>query len=175
MKEDEKLLKQAGEFLDNALFGDDKAASLIYKMKARLKELTADKEPKSIVWEPKKGERYYYVTGDGFSTFTNFSNGDHDLLLLKHHNIYKTRELAEKAAKYQERYNMVLQAVLNLEPDQVVDWSDEDQIKYSINFNHYHDVWCSTGYRGIEYGYPVLTDEKNVPPLLDYLNTVEIK
>ena len=175
MKEDEKLLKQAGEFLDNALVGDDKAASLIYKMKARLEELADDKEPKSMVWEPKKGGVYYFVGRDGKVRGRYWVDELLDKDLLRSHNVYKTSDQAKKAAKYQERYNMVLQAVLNLEPDQVVDWSDEDQAKYMPHFNHTRGVWSITAYRWIEDGYPVLTDKKNVQPLLHFLNTTEIK
>ena len=93
--------------------------------------------------------------------------------LLKHHNVYKTQAQAEKAAKYQRRYNMVLQAVLNLEPEQVVDWKDKNQFKYLVAFDHRSGAWEYTDRLSIESGYPVLMNSLNVQPLLDYLNAKE--
>jgi len=93
--------------------------------------------------------------------------------LLIHHNVYKTQGQAEKAAKYQQRYNMVLQAVLNLEPDQVVDWKYKNQAKYGVAFDHRNGAWEYTNRLSIESGHPVLTNSLNVQPLLDYLNSKE--
>jgi hypothetical protein len=175
---DKELLEKADEFLDMAFLGDGKEQCLMYKMKSRLEELTTDKkepepQPTSIVWEPKKGDKYYFVGSDGTVQVTDWRGDQLDKELLKHHNVYKTREQAEKAAQYQSRYNMVLQAVINLEPDQVVYWKDDQQVKYEIYFNYEEGLWdkCWT-FCGV-HGYPVLTDEKNVQPLLDYLNSKE--
>ena len=178
--DDKELLKQADEFLEitrPTSLARVSGVSLVYKMKARLEELTADKEPQSIVWEPKEGEEYYAVNAAG-SAYQGIWNGsNHNQALLRYHNIYKTRELAQKAAQHQRRFNMVLQAVLNLEPNQVVDWSDKRQNKYAPYFNQAARYWqsggCNFSSRTIEFGYPVLTDKKNVQPLLDYLNAKE--
>jgi len=141
----------------------------------RFEQMVDEKEPKpkSIVWEPKVGEEYCAVNAAG-SAYQGIWNGsNHNQALLRHHNIYKTRELAEKAAQHQRRYNMVAQAVLNLEPDQVVDWSDEDQLKYVVIFNYDRGIWEKDLRRYLETGYPHPTIEKNVQPLLDYLNAKE--
>ena len=173
--DDRELLKQADEFLEItrptslALASE---VSLVYKMKERLEELTADKEPQSIVWEPKVSEEYHCVSTHRV-VWLDYYDGHTDKLRLDYHNVYKTRELAEKAAAYQSRYNMVLQAVLNLEPDQVVDWSDVDQLKYTVYFDHELGIWDSTYGHVHDNGYPPLTDEKNIQPLLDYLNAKE--
>jgi hypothetical protein len=173
---DKELLKQADEFLSIAGLQDYVSTKLVIKMKTRLEELTADKEPQSIVWEPKLGEKYYFLHSDGKvhgSHWHHRIKTELHLNLLKHHNVYKTRELAEKAAQYQKRYNMVAQAVLNLEPNQVVYWSDTSQLKYSVYFDHERGIWDSNKAWSGEQGYPVLIDEKNVQPLLDYLNAKE--
>ena len=125
------------------------------------------------VWEPKKGEKYWYVGCDGVVQYVNFFYTGWDKRRLDYHNFYKTQGQAEKAAKHQRRYNMVSQAVLNLEPEQVVYWSDKNQAKYGVEFNHRTGVWFRLTWLIVEHGYPVLTDEKNVQPLLDYLNAKE--
>lgn len=173
---DKELLQEAGEFLEItrptslALASE---ISLVHKMKTRLEELTAEKEPTSIVWEPKKGEKYHFVNSDGTVHFRYWMSHSFDCNALDHHNIYKTYELAEKAAEYQTRYNMVLQAVLNLEPNQNIYWNDEDQIKYQVWFDHEDGLWRSGERHFGDCGYPPLTDENNVQPLLDDLNRKE--
>ena len=171
---DKELLKQADEFLDTAFLGDGyREQSLMYKMKSRLEELTADLEPPSIVWEPREDEKYYYVNSDGTVHFTYWKSFHFDCNALNHHNVYKTYEQAEKAAAHQNRYNMVLQAVRNLEPDQVVYWKDENQKKYQVYFNHQFGLWEGSWTFYFDQGYPVITDKKNVKPLLDLLNAKE--
>ena len=167
--DDRKLLKKARE---DYVLGSDYAIRDLFD---RFEQMLDDKEPKSIVWEPQEGEKYYFVGSYGHVHSHYFTDDLKDKEFLSCHNVYKTRELAVKAAQYQRRYNMVLQAVLNLEPDQVVDWSDVDQAKYTLHFNHVNGVWYITDYRKIEDGYPVLTDKKNVKPLVDYLNAKEKK
>ena len=145
-------------------------ADTILELVKRIEELQP--APKSIVWEPKKGEKYWYVDVDGtFAAFKSEHEDDRNLLI--HHNVYKTQGQAEKAAKYQQRYNMVLQAVLNLEPDQVVDWKYKNQAKYGVAFDHRNGAWEYTNRLSIESGHPVLTNSLNVQPLLDYLNAKE--
>ena len=150
---------------------------IIQRLVERVAELQS--EPKSIVWEPEKGEEYWYISGSvlvGVCNRDNCSSYEVGFLTnerLKHHNVYKTQVQAEKAAKYQQRYNMVLQAVLNLEPDQVVDWKDKNQAKYGVAFDHRNGAWEYTNRLSIESGHPVLTNSLNVQPLLDYLNAKE--
>jgi len=151
-------------------------AKTICRLVERVEELTAGfPAPKSIVWEPKKGEEYWYVDFDGTGQACRCFWDDYsiDLNRLKHHNVYKTQVQAEKAAKYQQRYNMVLQAVLNLEPDQNIYWNDMNQVKYGVEFNNKSGRWLVVDYTFIDGGYPPLTDQKNVQPLLDYLNSKE--
>lgn len=170
----EKALELAGR-LD--LGRSRHEADTILRLIRRVEELTADKEPQSIVWEPKLGEKYYFLHSDGKvhgSEWHHRLKTELHLNLLIHHNVYKTREQAKKAAQYQKRYNMVLQAVLNLEPNQVVYWSDHDQAKHGVSFDHDECVWYKDGISYFECGYPVLTVEKNVQPLLDYLNAKEV-
>ena len=150
---------------------------IIQRLVKRVEELQS--EPKSIVWEPEKGEEYWYISGSvlvGVCNRDNCSSYEVGFLTnerLKHHNVYKTQGQAEKAAKYQQRYNMVLQAVLNLEPDQVVDWKDMNQAKYGVVFNNKSGRWFYSDYYIVDNLHAPLTNKKNVQPLLDYLNAKE--
>ena len=171
---DKELIEKAMELAKQLdLARSRRHADTILRLVKRVEKLQP--EPKSIVWEPEVGEEYWYVDIDGTLDITECRDNDNESeVLLIHHNVYKTREQAEKAAKYQRRYNMVLQAVLNLEPDQKVDWKDMDQVKHVVEFDpnegvYYHSVGSSL----VDNLYPVLTDEKNVQPLLDYLNFKE--
>lgn len=167
MRDDRELLKRARE---DYVLGSDYAIRDLFD---RFEQMLNDKEPQSIVWEPKEGETYYSVSAAGCVIKHVWRGSHYDQALLKRHNIYKTPELAEKAAPYQTRDNMVLQAVLNLEPDQNIYWKDKDQMKYEVSFNHKTGAWERSTRFTVEYGYPPLTDEKNVQPLLDYLNSKE--
>ena len=180
---DEELLKRTNKCLDSvhnfdiAPINTYEIGTVLFEIKARLLEKMLDEsqpELTSIVWEPEIEDRYYCVLADGEVWEGNWYDCPTDKARLKHHNVYKTRELAEKAAQYQKRYNMVAQAVLNLEPNQVVDWSGHDQAKYGVGFDHNEGVWYRSTWFSVEHLYPPLTDEKNVQPLLDYLNTTEV-
>ena len=170
---DKELIEKAMELAKQLdLARSTHYADTILRLVERVAELQS--ETKSIVWEPKKGEKSFYVDVDGTVQYTYWRDDRIDMHCLEHHNIHKTYAQAEKAAKYQRRYNMVLQAVLNLEPDQVVDWKDKNRAKYGVEFDHKKDVWYCLTWFICEHGYPVLTDKKNVQPLLDYLNAKEI-
>ena len=153
------------------MFSSEEAKGLFDRMGMVLHE--KEPEPKSIVWEPERGDSYYCVLADGEVWELNWNDCLTDKSRLKHHSIYKTRELAEKAAPHLTRFNMVLQAVLDLEPDQVVDWSDNNQTKFQVSFDHKAGCWYDLTWYSVEKGYPPLTDKKNVQPLLDYLNAKE--
>ena len=165
--DDRKLLKKARE---DYVLGSDYAIRDLFD---RFEQMLDDKEPKSIVWKPKKGEKYYFVGSYGHVHSHYFTDDLTDKEFLSCHNIFWGRELAKKAAQHQRRFNMVLQAVLELEPNQVVYWSDDDQIKYTVYFNHASGTWESTEAWLHDQGYPVLTDKKNLQPLLDRLNAKE--
>ena len=152
------------------MFSSEEAKGLFDRMGMVLHE--KEPEPKSIVWEPERGDSYYCVLADGEVWELNWNDCLTDKSRLKHHSIYKTRELAEKAAPHLTRFNMVLQAVMNLEPDQKVDWNNKDQSKFQVYFDFDAGRW-KQGWTCFEQGYPVLTDEKNMQHLLNYLNSKE--
>ena len=171
--EDKELIEKAMDMAKQLdLARSTNYADTILALVWRVEELQPP-EPKSSVWEPKKAEEYWYVDIDGTLDDTEWRDGEEDWNLLIHHNAYKTQGQAEKAAKYQRRYNMVLQAVLNLEPDQVVDWKDMNQAKYGVVFNNKSGRWFYSDYYIVDNLHAPLTNKKNVQPLLDYLNAKE--
>ena len=176
--EDKELIEKAMDLKKQLdLARSTHYADTILRLVKHVEELQS--ETKSIAWEPKNGEEYWYISGSvlvGVCNRDNCSSYEVGFLTserLKRHNAYKTQVQAEQAAKYQQRYNIVLQAVLNLEPDQKVDWNDMDQVKYGVVFNNKSGRWLVVDCTFIGGGYPPLTDKKNVQPLLDYLNSKE--
>ena len=170
---DKELIEKAMELAKQLdLARSTHYADTILRLVKRIEELHP--EPKSIVWEPQKGEEYFYVAGNGQVCRCHWNNCSSHKERLKHHNIYKTGEQAEKAAKYQRRYNMVLQAVLNLEPEQNIYWNDMDQVKHVVEFDHNEGVYYTSVGSLVDNLYPVLENKENVQPLLDYLNAKEI-
>ena len=171
--EDKELIEKAMDMAKQLdLARSTNYADTILALVWRVEELQPP-EPKSSVWEPKKAEEYWYVDIDGTLDDTEWRDGEEDWNLLIHHNVYKTQVQAEKAAKYQRRYNMVLQAVLNLEPDQVVDWKDMNQAKYVVEFNNKKRRWFYSDRYIVDNLHAPLTNKENVQPLLDYLNAKE--
>ena len=165
--DNKELIKEAIELAKQS--GNSK--EIILKLVERVEEL--EPKPQSIVWEPKNGEKYWSINGVGQVNSDAWFGSNYAKEELKHHNIFRTRDQAVKAAQHQRRYNMVLQAVLELEPDQVVYSGGGDQIKYTVYFSHKSGAWDWEPHCVTESGYPVLTDKKNLQPLLDYLNAKE--
>ena len=97
---------------------------------SKIMEVLGVKESK--VWKPKKGEQYFYNTsGRAYSTVVNC---DDDENIFNIGNCFKTKEEADFAREKQilltkfERY-------LRENEDEPVDWKNESQAKYSVEFN----------------------------------------
>lgn len=154
-------------------------------LESKYKELGAEierlKAQPTAVWEPEKGGGYWLV-GFGGTTLkrtlhlVDGSEDNYSFLSLKaHHNVYKTRELAEKASVLQRRSNLVIQACLNVDPDFEPDWSDSYQTKYGFCYDHYNGQWEITcSWYGNFEGAVVSTEEK-ADQVFEYLNSQEIK
>jgi hypothetical protein len=105
----------------------------IQDLENKYKELGAEierlKQQPEGVWEPKRGDFFFMVdfVGDIRSINPNHTEAT------KHNNVYKTRQLAEKASVLQRTSNLVIQACLNFDPDFVPDWKDLVQQKYGFS------------------------------------------
>ena len=116
----------------------------IQDLETKYKELGAEierlKQQSEGVWEPEIAGLF----------FTNNSSGQAIQTILyeeeekANHNVYKTKELAEKASVLQRRSNLVIQACLNFDPDFVPDWSNGDEIKHGPYYDHRSQKWCSS-------------------------------
>tara|TARA_R110001632_G_scaffold209654_2_gene334446 strand:- start:615 stop:1340 length:726 start_codon:yes stop_codon:yes gene_type:complete len=173
MTSDKKLIAEAMESANQS--GNHK--EVIQRLVERVEELQP--EPKSTVWEPKKGEDYWVVGRAALVTrFTRGLLGDSScylLSLIAHHNVYKTEELARKASVLQRTSNLIIQACLNFDPDFEPDWSDLNQVKYCFGYNHFHARWdADYTYCFDSFGAYVSTKEK-ADQVLEYLNSQEIK
>ena len=147
----------------------------IQELETKYKELGAEierlKQQPEGVWEPKRGDYYFMVdfVGDIRSINPNHTEAT------KHHNVYKTRQLAEKASVLQRRSNLVIQACLNFDPDFEPDWSDDDVIKHGPYYDHRTQKWCySRTYVTNDSAAYISTLEIAVK-VVDYLNSQEIK
>lgn len=126
------------------------------------------------VWEPYTRGVYWAVHFDG-TCFDTFRGTNFDESVIAQHNVYKTKELTEKASVLQRRSNLVIQACLNFDPDFEPDWSDNNQVKYGCLYDHRVGRWernlsvsCDSS------GVFVSTREK-ADQVLEYLNSQELK
>ena len=150
----------------------------IQALEVKYKELGAEierlKQQPEGVWEPEVGEAYYRVgvagAVDCFSLKV-YSGSE----LLAHHNVYKTKELAERASVLQRRSNLVIQACLNFDPDFVPNWSNAGEIKYAPYYDHRNQKWCSCRKFVTDDAAAYISTQEIAYKVVAYLNTREIK
>lgn len=109
----------------------------IAKAQQQIEEL---KRPKLERFNPSH-DNYYIVntTGSIHSTFHQdalFDKARYDFF-----NCYEAAGLAKKAIPLMRRSNAIIMAKLLVDPDFKPDWSDEDQKKYSVFYNHATNDW----------------------------------
>lgn len=150
----------------------------IQELENKYKELGAEiqrlKRQPVGVWGPELGEAYYRVgvagAVDCFSLKVYSGSG-----LLAHHNVYKTKALAEKASVLQRRSNLVIQACLNFDPDFVPDWSNDDEIKHGPYYDHRTQKWCYSRTYVTNDSAAYISTLEIAAKVVDYLNSQEIK
>ena len=100
---------------------------------------------KDMPW-PLDGDQYWYVDGrDDDLVSTHFWDDDKiDQGLKNNHNIFRTREAAEKAAVLVRRSNAIIRACMEVNPDFEPDWTDIDQKKWSVYYSHIYGNWTET-------------------------------
>ena len=121
------------------------------------------------VWEPKRGDFFFMVDFVGDIRAINPNHTE----ATTHHNVYKTRQLAEKASVLQRRSNLIIQACLHFDPDFVIDWDDREQDRYGFHYHPYCKCWISylVSYEAVAYVSTLEIAEK----VAEYLNSQEIK
>ena len=115
----------------------------IQDLEQKYKELGAEierlKQRPEGVWEPAVGGTFWMVDWTGGVRSLNPNNR----AAVSHHNVYETEALARKASVLQRRYNLVIQACLNFDPDFVPDWENLCQAKFGVIYSHYLKRWAS--------------------------------
>ena len=99
---------------------------------------------KDMPW-PSHGDQYWYVGGHVEPISTYSWHGDQiDQGLKNNHNIFRTREAAEKAAMLILRSKAIISACLEVDPDFEPDWTNIDQKKWSVYYGHIFGRWTET-------------------------------
>ena len=147
----------------------------IQELENKYKELGAEierlKQQPEGVWEPKRGDFFFMVDFVGDIRPINPNHTE----ATTHHNVYKTRQLAEKASVLMRRSNLVVQACLNFDPDFVPDWSDTTQYKHGFYYCHERGGWARQ-WASIEDIYGVYVSSATIADkVLAYLNSQRIK
>ena len=116
----------------------------IQDLETKYKELGAEierlKQQSEGVWEPEIAGLFFTNNSSGQAIQTTLYEEEEKA----NHNVYKTKELAEKASVLQRRSNLVIQACLNFDPYFVPDWSNGDEIKHGPYYDHRSQKWCSS-------------------------------
>ena len=147
----------------------------IQDLEQKYKEMGAEiallKQQPEGVWEPKRGDYYFMVDFVGDIRPINPNHTE----ATKHHNVYKTRQIARKASVLQRRSNLIIQACLNFDPDFVPDWSDEDQAKYGFFFTSRLGLWVYSATQYADDSPAYVSTREIASKVVAYLNSQEIK
>lgn len=104
----------------------------IASMEKELAELKQELTTQDKIWQPKNGEEFWVITGAGVVLSSRYY-----VITSKHYyvercNYFKTKEEAEKQAKYNKVMNRFRKYVeAYSEP---LDWNNDKQAKYYINY-----------------------------------------
>lgn len=91
-------------------------------------------EQKSEWYEPKEGERFFFLSICGVTSL-EFTNCPSDKSILKRQRVYRTREEAEKADECRIALTAVQHYIAKNMPF-TPDWSDDYQKKWCLHYNH---------------------------------------
>lgn len=92
-------------------------------------------KPKNKVWKPEKDETYYYSYSDGNIEEATWDNLNIDKNRYAIGNCFKTKEDAEFALERQKVITELKRFALE-HNDKEIDWSNDDEQKYCLYFNH---------------------------------------
>lgn len=103
-------------------------------------------KPETKIWIPVESEAWYQITGDGCTQEYNWHNNDFCLQCYAIGNCFKTKAEAEFAV---EKLKVIADLRRIAEKyNEFMDWSDMDDIKWSIMYNHADKTFyiCSQSY-----------------------------
>ena len=149
----------------------------IQELEIKCAELGAEiqrlKRQSQGVWKPKAENLVFWVVAatGGPDWFYSLEAEPAE----KHHNVYKTEALAEKASVLMRRSNLVIQACLNFDPDFVPDWNDSCRPK----FGFYHASDCGEWRVDVTFisnnSCAYVSTREIADKIVAYLNSQEIK
>lgn len=111
---------------------------IIDELKEKLKEAQNKLENliKNERWKPNKDDLYWFVTGSGRTNLSQFSlDNDVDPERYSRYNCFKTQEEAQKEADKILIRRKLEDLAKRLNGDEKIDWSNENQRKYFINYD----------------------------------------
>ena len=103
----------------------------IEALKEELKET-----PKREIWEPKKGDTYWYIDYAG-KVFSGECFGNLELVS---GNMYPTEEKAQFEAN-REKYTRLFRQYVE-QHSEPLDWSDDNQAKWCVDYDHSRGKIC---------------------------------
>ena len=91
-------------------------------------------EEKKKYWEPKKGDRYYYIYHTGFIFYCGYSEDNMDKAIINIGNCFKTEEDAKHMV---EKFKVIreLQKFANENNEEKIDWKNKTQYKYYLVYD----------------------------------------
>lgn len=87
-------------------------------------------QPKTV-WNLEKGDRHYFIGGDGYIDDAAWDGDEIDELHRSMGNVFLTREDAEKEVARREAKVILERDTKGFRPD----WKDDNQPKYGVKFN----------------------------------------
>ena len=103
--------------------------SKIDALKAEFDDKIAELQRAEKRYKPEKGEKYYYISGNGTIFCELWGNDKIDKPYAKYYNVFKTKEEAEFAA---ERWKVMRELEMLADDDE--EW-DEENVHYTIKYN----------------------------------------
>lgn len=91
-------------------------------------------EPKIKDWEPKKGDKYYYIYHTGFIFYYGYNEDNMDKAIISMGNYFKTEEEAQHMV---EKLKVIreLQKFAHENNEKEIDWKNFNQCKYKIFYD----------------------------------------
>lgn len=98
-------------------------------------------EPKIKDWEPKKGDKYYYIYHTGVIFYYGYNEDNMDKAIISMGNYFKTEEEAQHMV---EKLKVIheLQKFAYENNENEIDWKNFDQYKYKIFYDIDDEEFC---------------------------------
>ena len=98
-------------------------------------------KPKSKIWKPEENETYYYLYSYGNIDEDTWDSANEDRNRYALGNCFKTKEEAKFAIEKLKVINELKRFALEHNEEEI-DWSNINQYKYFLYFNHYENRIC---------------------------------